>query len=94
MTTATDLTFTLATLTAADVIAWGKVDDDGDHVAVSLHLSYLDDADPSCGYDDAGKAREKQVMEALKACGYSFLDGGFEDDGSGREWWSFRPAQG
>jgi hypothetical protein len=37
---------------------------------------------------------EKQVMEALKSCGYSFLDGGFEDDGSGREWWSFRPAQG
>jgi hypothetical protein len=91
MTTA-DLTSTLAALTAADVIAWSKADDD--HVVVSLRLSYLDDADPSCGYDDAGKAREKQVMEELKACGYSILDGGFEDDGSGREWWSFRPAQG
>ena len=92
MTTAANLTSTLASLTAADVIAWSKVDDD--NVVVSLHLSYLDASDPSCGYDDAGKAREKQVMEALKACGYSFLDGGFEDDGSGREWWSFRPAQG
>jgi hypothetical protein len=89
-----NLNDTLAALTAADVIAWSKVDDDGDHVAVSLHLSYLDASDPSCGYDDAGKAREKQVMEALKSCGYSFLDGGFEDDGSGREWWSFCPAQG
>ena len=85
---ATDLTTTLADLTTTDVIAWSKVDDD--NVVVSLRLSYLDDADPSCGYDDAGKAREKQVMEALKACGYNFLDGGFEDDGSGREWWSFR----
>ena len=86
-----DLPAVLAALTTTGVIQWSRVDDD-DIVCVSLVLTYLDPSDPSRGYDAAGKAHEGQVIGALKALGYSFSDGGFEDAGAGvtGEWWIFR----
>jgi hypothetical protein len=81
---------TLAALTEAGLIAWSKVDDD--RLTISLSLTYLDNSDPSCGYDNAGKATEAFINATLKDHGFTFSDAGFEDDGSGREWWAFRLA--
>jgi hypothetical protein len=84
------LTATLATLTTAKTIAWGKINDTRPRleVIVSLPVGY-DGADPNNGYDDTTRRAYDAVEEALGAHGLAFRDGGIEDDGSG-EYWIFR----
>jgi hypothetical protein len=86
-----DLPGVLAALTTTGVIQWSRVDDDG-VICIDAVLTYLDDDDPSRGYDDRGKAVETAVRSALAPFDYAFSDGGFNDDGSGvsSEWWIFR----
>lgn len=86
-TTRLCLATSLFGLTEAKVISNSKVD--GDKVTVSLKMTYLDPEDPSQGYDFAGEETRRAIFGVMKACGYSFLDGGYEEDGSG-EWWMFK----
>jgi hypothetical protein len=82
------ITAALAPLLAADMIRWFKVVSDRSFT-VSLSVSYLADGRPDLGYDDATKAAQAAVDATAAALDMTLTDAGFEDDGSGREWWSF-----
>ncbi len=78
----------LFVLTEAKVI--NDIKDVDDKVTLTLKMTYLDPEDPSQGYDFAGDETRRAIFGVMKACGYSFLDGGFEEDNSGFERWTFK----
>ena len=90
MTTATKITETLSPMRSGGYISDFRVDDDREKVVISLQMTYRNPADPSEGYDDRGGAKMVEINAILKGLGLSYCDGGFEDDGSGREFWIYR----
>ncbi len=78
----------LFVLTEAKVI--NDIKDVDDKVTLTLKMTYLDPEDPSQGYDFAGDETRRAIFGVMKACGYSFLDGGYCEDNSGLEWWMFK----
>ena len=71
-------------------LSFVEVDDEGEKVTISNVFGYLDSGDPNTGYDADSKALNDAIGAALAPFGLSFHDGGFEDDGSGREWHTYR----
>lgn len=71
-------------------LSFVEVDDEGEKVTISNVFGYLDGSDPNSGYDAEGRALNDAILATLAPFGLSFHDGGFEDDGSGREWHTYR----
>jgi hypothetical protein len=83
---------TLATLAAAKVITWSKINDSRARLEVTVTVPVVyEGSDPNGGYDDATNAAYKAVEDALAVHGLWFDDAGVEEDGSG-EYWLFRAA--
>jgi hypothetical protein len=87
---AAEITKTLSPMERDGYISSFRVDDDGKKVMISLRLGYRNPSDPSEGYDDRGADKMVNINAFMSGFGLKYSDGGFEDDGSGREFWIFR----
>jgi hypothetical protein len=88
-TTRLCLADTLFALTEAKILS-GSKDVDEDKVTLILKMTYLDPEDPCQGYDVDGDETRRAIFGVMKACGYSFLDGGYCEDNCDLEWWMFK----